>query len=267
MKEHIENDKVYGVIYIITNIVNNKKYIGVTTRENGFDGRYNASGVDIERVYKFHMRLKLKKENHNEHLLNSIEKYGFDSFKVNKSYKKAYSKEELSENEISLIAKFKTNNPKYGYNKTAGGDGFGKMSDFEVRVRKAFSDAKKINKKINTIKDRINTCILNNTPSTHTDAYILKRNGFDINDSMFKIAYKLYKGKKVKVCEICGVMHNGDGKKHCCSCVESDISKEYKLKENKVMIECIRNKIEKTNNKIRMGKIKSDIKSFKYLDF
>lgn len=48
----------YGYIYIITNTVNNKVYIGQTTI--GFDKRYKGS----------------IKNTHNEHLKRAIEKYG-----------------------------------------------------------------------------------------------------------------------------------------------------------------------------------------------
>lgn len=39
------NDKiVYGIVYRITNIKNNKTYIGITTNKRGFKGRYYHSG-------------------------------------------------------------------------------------------------------------------------------------------------------------------------------------------------------------------------------
>ena len=43
--------KIYGIIYLIINKVNNKCYVGQTTNEKGFNGRYNRDGVGIEKVY------------------------------------------------------------------------------------------------------------------------------------------------------------------------------------------------------------------------
>ena len=41
------------IVYKITNKVNNKVYIGITSRKNGFKGRYSSKGKGIERVYNF----------------------------------------------------------------------------------------------------------------------------------------------------------------------------------------------------------------------
>jgi group I intron endonuclease len=115
----IGNLEVYGVIYKITNLVNGKVYIGQTTKEKGFDERYSAKGNYIEKVYKYHKWKKEAKYPYNKHLLNSIEKYGFDFFKVNKILDIAFSKEELNIKEkcwISIYDSFKN-----GYNETTGG--------------------------------------------------------------------------------------------------------------------------------------------------
>ena len=52
----INNLEVYGVIYKITNKVNNKVYIGQTTR--CFNKRYDSKGVGVERVYNYHTKNK-----------------------------------------------------------------------------------------------------------------------------------------------------------------------------------------------------------------
>ena len=79
--------EVYGIIYVIRNKVNNKLYIGQTTDKKGFNGRYRESGKGIEKVYNHYKRKKYHDKSYNVHLLNSIEKYGFDAFEIDeKSY-------------------------------------------------------------------------------------------------------------------------------------------------------------------------------------
>ena len=120
----------YGVIYKITNKQNGKCYIGQT--KNSFKERYYHSGKGIERVYKYHKSLKDKNKLYNKHLLSSIEKYGFDSFKVDEELDIAYSAKELDEKEIYYIKKFGSFNN--GYNNNIGGFGchglFGEKNSF-----------------------------------------------------------------------------------------------------------------------------------------
>lgn len=115
----IGNLEVYGIIYKITNVKNGKVYIGQTTKD--FKGRYSAKGIGIERVYK---RLKIfKKRNkcYNEHLLNSIQKYGFNSFDVCEVFDVAFSRDELNIKEVCWISIY--DSYKNGYNSNYGGDG------------------------------------------------------------------------------------------------------------------------------------------------
>lgn len=120
----IVKNNIYGVIYKIENKINNKVYIGQTTRKNGFDDRYPFKGKDIERLYNFYNAQKRYGESYNEHLLLSIKKYGFKSFEVDKKFDKAYSKEELDEKEKFWIKYYNSTDKNYGYNHLIGGDGF-----------------------------------------------------------------------------------------------------------------------------------------------
>ena len=95
-----------GVIYKITNLVNNKVYIGLTTRT--FNERYNGYGVGIERVFN---------STHNGHLRRAIEKYGADNFTVEIVFH-TNDYYELAKKEMELISKYNACNPKYGYNKS-----------------------------------------------------------------------------------------------------------------------------------------------------
>lgn len=119
--------EICGYIYKITNTVNGKIYIGLTT--NGFDKRYSRYGEGIERVYNYHASRKRREEPYNKHLLNSIEKYGFEAFEVIKEFDIAYSEEELKEKERYWISYYKCNDRNYGYNRTEGGDSCSKGED------------------------------------------------------------------------------------------------------------------------------------------
>lgn len=100
-----------GQIYMIRNLINNKIYIGLTTRN--FESRYGKNG--IKSVYS-------KQKYSNAHLSNSIEKYGFDCWEIKILHDNVEEIEELKNLEKHYVSKFKSNDPKYGYNKTAGGD-------------------------------------------------------------------------------------------------------------------------------------------------
>jgi len=118
----IDGKEYYGIIYKIENTVNHKVYIGQTTSSKGFDGRYHFVGKDIEKVYKY-LNGNLKRgERHNQHLRRAIEKYGFESFHVEKVFDVAMSKEELNDKETYYIEKFDSFHN--GYNQTYGGDNF-----------------------------------------------------------------------------------------------------------------------------------------------
>lgn len=109
----IGNLEVYGIIYKITNIKNNKSYIGQTIDEKGFDGRYHNS---------------LEKNTHNVYLKRSIEKYGIKNFEVNKILDVAFSRNELNIKEDMWIKHYDSTNKDFGYNLTVGGS-FGDYSE------------------------------------------------------------------------------------------------------------------------------------------
>lgn len=90
------------LVYMYTNNINGKKYIGVTTnikkRAGGRGGYYRGS----PRFY------------------NAIQKYGWENFEVS-IIKDGLSKKEASTIEKDLISKFKTIDKNYGYNLQRGG--------------------------------------------------------------------------------------------------------------------------------------------------
>lgn len=104
-----------GYLYLITNLVNQKKYVGKTY-------------ASIESRFKDH--IKKSKTGIDRPLYRAIAKYGKDAFKL--ELLGEYEQGVLEEKEIELIKTLDTYNN--GYNATLGGDGkrYCKYSDEEV---------------------------------------------------------------------------------------------------------------------------------------
>lgn len=121
---------MYGYIYLTTNLINGKIYIG-QHKSSTYDPRYIGSGRDITKA---------------------IEEFGTLNFS-NVLLEKCDSFEELNKKEKEYIAKYDSTNPSVGYNLTKGGQGFDGYSFTE-------EDRKKIG-----IKSRINN--LNRDPEIY----------------------------------------------------------------------------------------------------
>jgi hypothetical protein len=147
----------YGIIYLINNKINDKKYIGLTTNKKGFNGRYNASGVGVERVLNYLKHRENIGYPHNEHLLRSIEKYGKNNFEVIEEFDFANSKNELLEKERYWIKYYKSNDYNYGYNNTSGGEELtGSNQNFISKVKRRITKAIRINNALDYwFKDRL----------------------------------------------------------------------------------------------------------------
>jgi group I intron endonuclease len=90
------------LVYLITNKINEKQYVGQTTQS-------------LPRRWKFHC----SKNSNCLALKSAIQKYGIDNFSIEIVYT-ASSLEELNKKEIEFINKFNTLSPN-GYNLTTGG--------------------------------------------------------------------------------------------------------------------------------------------------
>ena len=97
------------IIYKITNTINNKVYIGVTTKtlENRWANHMNR----LNRYQKYGVD--------GYHLYLAMDKYGVDSFKI-EEIDRADTLEELFQREIEYIVKYDSYNN--GYNSTKGGE-------------------------------------------------------------------------------------------------------------------------------------------------
>ena len=101
------------IVYLTTNLINNKQYVGQT---NGNRSNYLGGGILLR---------------------NAINKYGRESFKKTVLVK-CSSQEELDKQEIFWIKKLNTLNPK-GYNIALGGNGRGMHSN-ETRKKMSINN-------------------------------------------------------------------------------------------------------------------------------
>lgn len=96
-----------GYIYCITNLINNKRYVGKTTDS-------------IENRWKEHRKDCRKRQNEKRPLYDAINKYGIENFKIEQL--EIVSDSKLSDREIYWIQELQTYG-KNGYNASKGGDG------------------------------------------------------------------------------------------------------------------------------------------------
>jgi group I intron endonuclease len=99
--------KYYGIIYKVTNKINGKIYIGLTTRTLKDRKKDHIRKAKYEKGFYFH---------------NAIRKYGEENF-IWKQIDKSTCKSKLSKLEIFYIGKYNSSNRKFGYNSTLGGEG------------------------------------------------------------------------------------------------------------------------------------------------
>ena len=111
------------IIYKVTNLINNKVYIGQTTRT--FNERYSGKGVGAERI--------LYSERSNSHLINSMCKYGVKNFKV-EIIDQCNTEEELNKREMHYINLYDSTNYNKGYNFCQGGNGGKRRISKEQRI-------------------------------------------------------------------------------------------------------------------------------------
>lgn len=100
-------------IYCIENMINHKKYIGLSQ--------------NIPYRWTTHEYALNKNIHINKHLQSAWNKYGTENFYF--YIIENCNIDELQEREIYYISKYKSNDRKYGYNKTSGGDGVKELSE------------------------------------------------------------------------------------------------------------------------------------------
>lgn len=119
-------NKIYGYIYLITNLINGKQYIGQTVQT--IKGRFNGHKYPC-------------KKNTNMVIIKAIKKYGKENFKI-EEIDTAYNQEELNLIEGVYMSWFNTLAPN-GYNIKEIIDGKGKLSE-ETKKKISKSNSTKI---------------------------------------------------------------------------------------------------------------------------
>ena len=109
----------YGVVYLVTNKVNGKKYVGQTTRS-------------IEERWRDHVRQSYRYENP---FPRALINYKEDDF-YTETLCECFSQQELDEKEIFYIEKLKTIAP-FGYNCTYGGRGGKHLKEVKNKISKS----------------------------------------------------------------------------------------------------------------------------------
>lgn len=94
------------IIYKATNLVNNKVYIGLTTK--------SLKTRKIQHIRESITRCK-------SYFHKALRKYGSNNFQW-ETIHKVTSKKQLFDLEVKEISKHNSNNPTFGYNQTPGGD-------------------------------------------------------------------------------------------------------------------------------------------------
>lgn len=105
MKFTVYSNNKEWIVYVHTNRINNKKYIGQTSQS--LEDRSGNNGIGYKKNPRF---------------WKAIQKYGWDNFN-HEIVASGLEKAEADELEKKLIKELKTQNKQYGYNITDGGDG------------------------------------------------------------------------------------------------------------------------------------------------
>ena len=147
-----------GYIVYVHTTPNNKKYVGIT--KQSVDDRWK-NGLGYTTQTLFH---------------RAIQKYGWNNI-THEIVANDLSKDDACALEVQLIAKYKTNNPEYGYNRTSGGDGtceFSHLNPHDDEWRKKVSLANTGKKRTEAAKQKMREAKLGKHRSEETKQKISK---------------------------------------------------------------------------------------------
>lgn len=111
------------LVYLLVNRINNKVYVGKTEKS-------------LAQRLRQHKCLALT-TNSQYYIHRAIRKYGFDNFEIEVLEDDISDPVYLNKREISWISYFESDNAKYGYNLTAGGEGQRANNETREKIRQA----------------------------------------------------------------------------------------------------------------------------------
>lgn len=131
----MEDKKVFGIVYLILNNINRKKYVGQTIKPLTIRWSNHVSASRDPQQY----------------FARAIAKYGCENFSMI-VLGEVYSKDEMDSLETALIKFYESNNEDYGYNLTEGGDGLNHPSPMTLLK---MSESKKGQRLSQEAKDKV----------------------------------------------------------------------------------------------------------------
>ena len=130
------NKKKFGYIYITTNLINGKKYIGQHAFPT-FDKKYKGSGTSLKKAF---------------------EKYGKENFSV-EVIEWCYSQEELNEREVYWLKEYNAIESKEFYNLTLGNGQFIRGTKLSEETKRKISASNKGQKRTELTRKRISNAL------------------------------------------------------------------------------------------------------------
>ena len=155
-------------VYMHVNKINQKKYIGLTSKTPSERWGKNGSG------YKYNKQPAFNR---------AIEKYGWDNFEHIILFE-GLSEDEACKKEIEYIEKYKTQDPEFGYNIQPGGQLGNQGLKFSNETKRKLSDAHKGKELSEEHKKKISDSMMGRKPPDKTEDGIRRLREFNTGKAL-----------------------------------------------------------------------------------